>query len=80
MLRSHPYEIFLSIWLFTSIYLLMTVCVVHVTRKDTDDESNESFETHENIHDEIIPVEESPDTFVSTPSSSHQELLVQQSS
>ncbi|KAH0534985.1 hypothetical protein KQX54_011327 [Cotesia glomerata] len=48
--------------------------------EDTDDESNASFETDDNVHNEIISVEESPDTFASTPSSSGQELLVQQSS
>ncbi|KAH0534996.1 hypothetical protein KQX54_011602 [Cotesia glomerata] len=34
--------------------------------EDTDDELNESFETDEYVHDEIIPVEESPDTFASS--------------
>ncbi|KAH0563668.1 hypothetical protein KQX54_004244 [Cotesia glomerata] len=48
--------------------------------EDTDDESNESLEADENSNDEIIHVDESPDTFASTPSSSGQELLIQQSS
>ncbi|KAH0535000.1 hypothetical protein KQX54_011701 [Cotesia glomerata] len=48
--------------------------------KDTDNESNESLEADENFKDGIIHVDESPDTIASIPSSSGQELLIQQSS